>query len=59
MNLMQNISLSMLIRVVFHAERVMKRLGQGLIHISARISGLVLEYILKMTTGFYQGPVGR
>ena len=49
----------MLIRVVFHAERVMKRLGQGLIHISARIAGLVLEYILKMTTGFYQGPVGR
>jgi multiple antibiotic resistance protein len=45
------------------AERVMNRLGEGLMHIITRILGLILtalavQYILNGVAEFYRGLIG-
>lgn len=50
--------------ILFMAERVITRLGDGVLHILTRVLGLVLaalavQYILNGLAGFYHGLVGR
>ncbi|MBP7694308.1 MAG: MarC family protein [Anaerolineales bacterium] len=49
---------------LYMAERVMNRLGEGVMHIITRVLGLVLaalavQYILNGVAGFYHALVGR
>lgn len=50
--------------ILYMAERVMSRLGEGLLHIITRVLGLVLaalavQYVLNGVAGFYATLVGR
>lgn len=50
--------------ILFMAERVLNRLGEGLMHIITRVLGLVLaalavQYILNGLTSFYHGLIGQ
>ena len=50
--------------ILYMAERVMNRLGDGVMHIITRVLGLVLaalavQYILNGIAGFYQSLMGQ